>query len=346
MSRIAFAGCKYTTRDCITHLHKSGFQVDYLITISPAIAEKNAVAGYENLTEFAEQNGIQVYSAQRYDLKSEKDTAFFREQGIDALLVIGWERLIPEPILEILGRGAFGMHGSPKGLPYGRGRSPLNWSLLCDEKAFSTSLFKYNVGVDAGEIVGTVTFDINQYDTCQTLHYKNRMSMNLLLEQHLQSILDGTCDYQPQPDAEPTFYPRRRPEDGMVDWHNTAHRIYNFVRGLTRPYPGAYTLYEDKKVFLWRSQPFGTFLPRRYAPGTIREIFPSSGYFLVETTDEPILITDYTAEEGVVLEEGKAFTSGDWNAILANVVTRYPADVTPEQMEIRPETYWKEGEKA
>lgn len=338
MSAIAFAGCKYTTRDCIRRLRADGIDVDVLITISPETAHKNSVAGYEDLRPFAESQGIEVYTAARYDLKSPADEAFIAARGLGVLLVIGWERLIPQTVLRMLEHGAFGMHGSPRGLPYGRGRSPLNWSLILDEKAFRTSLFRYSPGVDDGDIVGTVEFEINEFDTCKTLHFKNRMAMNWLLQKHLPAILAGAAHYETQPAATPTFFPRRRPEDGATDWSRGARFVYNHVRALTRPYPGAYADVDGVRVRLWACQPFGRIVPLKGEPGLIREVF-GDGTFLVEAGDELVLVTDYEPADPAAIREGAVFAAAPLEALIETIAERYPPDVTPEQMEITPQIF-------
>lgn len=339
MARIGFAGCKYTTRDCLEHLLRTGFEVDALVTIAPATAAANAVAGYDDLRELAHERGIDLHVASRYDLRGDADEEFFRRAELDVLLVIGWERLIPSSVLDSLTRGAFGMHGSPRGLPFGRGRSPLNWSLIRGEKQFRTSLFRYEAGIDEGGIVDTLTFDINEFDTCRTLHYKNRIAMNLLLERHLPRILSGTAEARPQPPGRATYFPRRRPEDGGIDWSLASRVIYDFVRALTRPYPGAFTHVEDSRVQVWACQPFGEFLDSRYPPGTIREVF-SDGPLLVETGDYPLLVTDYEMTDARQLSPGDCFRSVDFRDSLARIVQRYPDFVQPDQYEIpAPETF-------
>ena len=80
------------------------------------------------------------------------------------------------------------MHGSSKPLPHGRGRSPMNWSLVQNKDCFYTHLFRYRPGVDDGEIAAVQIFDITPFDTCLTLHYKNTLSMIGLLEKALPSL--------------------------------------------------------------------------------------------------------------------------------------------------------------
>ena len=338
MAIIAFAGCKYTTRDCINKLIADGINVDILITISPELAQKNAVAGYEDLRDFAAERGIDVYTARRYDLKAPEDEAFFAEHNVDVLLVIGWERLVPSNVLQLIRRGAFGMHGSPRGLPYGRGRSPLNWSLILDERRFRTSLFRYSPGVDDGDVVGTVEFEINEFDTCKTLHFKNRMAMNWLLRERLPDILAGTAEYEPQPAVPPTFFPRRRPEDGATDWSRTSRFVYNHVRALTRPYPGAYSLIGDARVTIWSCQPFGSVIPLAGKPGMIREVF-GDGSFAVEASDGLVLVTDYETSDDDVVREGAIFAAAPLEDLIGVIAERYPADISEEQMEITPQLF-------
>ena len=72
----------------------------------------------------------------------------------DLLCALGWGRLVPEAVLQMLGKFACGMHGSAFGLPRGRGRSPMNWSIITGHNRFITSLFRYTPGMDDGDILG------------------------------------------------------------------------------------------------------------------------------------------------------------------------------------------------
>lgn len=82
------------------------------------------------------------------------------------------------------------MHGSYKGLPFGRGRSPLNWSLIQGNCFFYTSLIKYNSGIDDGDIVDTKKFEINSHDDIFSLHTKNQMIMSFLVKKNIKKILN------------------------------------------------------------------------------------------------------------------------------------------------------------
>ena len=313
MSKLAIAGNKTTTYEFVHQLLRDGYALDLLVTLKPELGQKHNVAGYMDLRLFAEQHNIPIYHPKIYSLKSNDDRKSLLAHQVDCLLVIGWQRLIPEWWLENLSIGAFGMHGSPEPLPRGRGRSPMNWSLLNGKTSFMTHLFKYDVGVDSGAIVGMQKFDVNLWDDCQTLHMKNRMAMNRLLEQYLSEILTGTAVYEPQRyDIEPTYFPKRTAEDGCIIWENMdMMNLYNHIRCQTRPFPGAFSYLEsdNRRFYFWHGHPFDSHLIFYDAlPGMVIETF-HDGSFLVAVWDGSVRIYDYTTPQDNVPLTGQRFVS-------------------------------------
>ncbi len=299
---VGFAGCKNTTLDAMKMVMRNGYTIDYLITIDPISGEEQSVAGYTDLRSFCEESGITCYLADRYSLNNAKDKEQILKLGLDILLVIGWQRLIPNWFLNTLNVGAFGMHGASKPLPFGRGRSPLNWSIIQNRNIFYTHLFRYKPGIDDGDIVGVQTFDINPFDTCETLHFKNVVSMGQLLAKHLPFLLDGTVKCTPQPLGKATYYPKRNAEDGLIHFQDSTLDIYNLIRGVTRPFPGAFAFLDDNtemKIIIWRAQPFDTQLTYGKKAGEIVEVFYNN-QFVVATGDGTLLVTDY---DGFALDD-------------------------------------------
>ncbi len=189
------------------------------------------------------------------------------------MLVIGWQRLIPEWLLVQTESGVFGMHGSSRALPYGRGRSPMNWSIIQNRSMFITNLFRYNKDVDAGDIVDSVIFDINTFDTAQTLHYKNLLSMVKILKNNIENILNRKLSLKPQLNIQQNTYPVRT-AGRIIFWDQDPFEIYNLIRAVTVPFHGAFTFCEDRKILIWKAYPFDT---RLFDPaiesGTVIETF-------------------------------------------------------------------------
>jgi len=293
MKKICVAGCKHTTKDLIIGLEKNGFYIDHCITISPMKGKEQKVAGYYDLYYFLSLKGINFTVVEKYNLMDNIDRKLIEQLGIDILLVMGWQRLIPDWFLNILPLGAFGMHGSSKPLPHGRGRSPINWSLIENRDVFYTHLFQYLPGVDDGPIIGVQKFDINSFDTCLTLHHKNMLSMIKLCSKYLPSIMDGTVVKTPQLKEGVTYYPKRTAEDGLIDWRKTTLEIYNLIRAVTHPFPGAFTYFNGVKNIIWRAIPFDTQLDWPDAkPGDVVERF-YDGTFVVKTSDSSIWVQEY-----------------------------------------------------
>lgn len=312
MTRIAFAGSKTTTYECMRQLLLDGFRIDLLVTLTPEQGRHYEVAGYMDLRAFATEHGIRVLHPASYSLREPADQALLEPEAIDILLVIGWQRLIPDWWLSRLGRGAFGMHGSPEPLPRGRGRSPLNWSLLQGKTSFLTHLIRYDAGVDSGGIVGVQKFDITLWDDPDVLHMKNRIAMSRLLRQHLPAIEAGTAVYRPQPaDISPTYLPKRSADDGRVVWEDQdMMRLYNHIRAQTRPFPGAFSHLGEsqERFYFWKGHPFDSRLEYEARPGTVVETF-YDGSFLVAVWDGSVRIFDYSAPPGVTPTPGQRFRS-------------------------------------
>ncbi|HBX53000.1 MAG: hypothetical protein A2275_12035 [Bacteroidetes bacterium RIFOXYA12_FULL_35_11] len=301
-NKIAVAGCKHTTLDLIKGLQKEGFSIDYVITINSEKAKKHKVAGYFDLKPYLEEMLIPYYIANNYNLQSEEDKKNIKNIKIDILLCMGWQRLIPVWFLDILSVGAFGMHGSNKPLPHGRGRSPLNWSLIQDKKIFITNLFRYNPGMDDGDIVATQYFEITSFDDALTLHFKNLVAMIKLCSYALPKIISNDYPRVRQKENSKSFYPKRTEDDGLIFWEDATFDIYNLIRAVTKPFPGAFTFYESQngsinKLKIWSAIPFDTHL--RWDDmncGQICECF-FDGSFIVKTGDTSLLVRKHEGIE-------------------------------------------------
>ena len=310
---VAVVGCKHTTQDLIEGLARYGYPIDHCITISPEQGHEAQVAGYHELRPYLEKQDIPYTLVEKYNLRSKSDQEHLLNLQFDLLLVMGWQRLIPDWWLESLSIGAFGMHGSNKPLPRGRGRSPMNWSLIQGKTIFFTHLFQYLPGVDDGPIAGVQIFDITPHDTCLTLHMKNLIAMTQLCARLIPSLLDGTIKLKPQPTEGVSFYPKRSAEDGLIYWNDSTADIYNLIRAVTRPFPGAFTLLDDdpnQNYNIWHAIPFDTHLLWPDArSGEIVEVF-YDGQYVVKTGDSSLLVIESTGPHGLTSNDiGRRFGS-------------------------------------
>lgn len=307
--KVALFGCKNTTRFMLDFLLSIKF-VDILVTISPEDAAKNDVADYTDLVDYAQKNGVEVYVAKNYSLKNETDASKLEQLAIDIAFVIGWQRLVPENVLKGFSVGAFGMHGSSMNLPLGRGRSPMNWSIIEGRKLFYTNLFKYDPGIDSGDVVDTFKFGINDRDTAETMHYKNMLAMKHLIEKNKQQLEENTIVLQKQKDTPPTYYPKRTPQDGIIDWGNDIYKVEQFIRAVTRPFSGAFSYIKGNKVLIYDAQilDLQDFGYTNIDAGTVVEVF-SEDKFLVKGLGGLLLVNEY--ESAMPVTKGDKFDEQD-----------------------------------
>lgn len=292
--KIAIFGCKNTSRMLFEQLSEVA-EITAIITISPAQGEKHQVAGYDDLSNLKDRVKY-FYAAQSYSLKDQDDQQAITDMELDIAFVNGWQRLLPQSILQSLSIGAFGMHGSAHDLPLGRGRSPMNWSLIEGQNKFYTSLFQYKPGIDDGDVVGTVEFSINAHDNAQTLHYKNTLSMLHLIKSHLPLICEGRYQTTPQKDVPPTYYPKRTPEDSIIDWREDINAIDRKIRAVTAPFNGSFSYINGEKITIWRAAPFQSDSEdhafQDHKAGSIVSMFPDNS-FLVRVIGGLLIIHDY-----------------------------------------------------
>lgn len=165
-----------------------------------------------------------------------------------------YRHMIREEILAIPPKGAYNLHGSL--LPAYRGRCPVNWVLVNGETQTGVTLHHMVRMADAGDIVGQRVVPISKEDTALTLYGKLCAAAGILLDELLPLMKTGQAPRIPQDISRGSYYGGRKPEDGRIDWNRPAEGIYNLIRAVTEPYPGAFCMMEDgSKMMIWWGAP-------------------------------------------------------------------------------------------
>jgi methionyl-tRNA formyltransferase len=192
-----------------------------------------------------------------------------RSWAPDLILSFYYRDMIREEILAIPRLGAFNMHGSL--LPRYRGRAPINWAVLRGEKETGVTLHHMVKSADAGDIVDQERVPIGPEDTARDVFEKCTKAARLVLERQIDALTAGTAPRRKQDESQATTFGGRKPGDGRIDWTAGAETIYNLIRAVTRPYPGAFTFADGKKLFIWWAKP----IPGEGgAPGQVLSVDP------------------------------------------------------------------------
>ncbi len=163
-----------------------------------------------------------------------------------------YRHLIPANVLEMAPLGAFNLH--PSLLPAYRGRAPVNWMLVNGEREAGVTLHHMVARADAGDVVGQRAVAIDDSDTALTLYRKLvPLGVELIDELH-PKIVAGTAPRRKMDISKGSYFGRRKPEDGRIDWRWPARRIFNLVRAVTHPYPGAFCFVNGRKLLVWEAK--------------------------------------------------------------------------------------------
>jgi methionyl-tRNA formyltransferase len=150
-----------------------------------------------------------------------------------------YRQMLSPPLLDVPTRGALNMHGSL--LPKYRGRAPVNWAVIRGERETGATLHYMVEKPDAGDIVGQTAVLILPDDTAREVFDKVTVAAAATLDRWLPALIDGSAGRIPQDLSRGSYFGRRTPKDGTIDWNADAKTVHDLVRGVAPPYPGART---------------------------------------------------------------------------------------------------------
>ncbi|MCK3840387.1 MULTISPECIES: bifunctional UDP-4-amino-4-deoxy-L-arabinose formyltransferase/UDP-glucuronic acid oxidase ArnA [Pseudomonas] len=162
-----------------------------------------------------------------------------------------YRNLLSEPLLATARKGAFNLHGSL--LPKYRGRAPANWVLVNGETETGVTLHRMVKRADAGAILAQQKVSIDRTDTGLSLHAKLRDAATALLRDALPQLALGKLTETAQDENQATYFGRRTAADGKLDWKKPAEQLFNLVRAVTQPYPGAFCAVGEHKLIVWQA---------------------------------------------------------------------------------------------
>ncbi|OBZ23178.1 bifunctional UDP-glucuronic acid oxidase/UDP-4-amino-4-deoxy-L-arabinose formyltransferase [Pseudomonas protegens] len=170
----------------------------------------------------------------------------------DYLFSFYYRNLLSEPLLATASKGAFNLHGSL--LPRYRGRAPANWVLVKGETETGVTLHRMVKRADAGAIIAQERVAIERSDTALSLHHKLRDAAASLLRDTLPALAQGKITETAQDESKASYFGRRTAADGKIDWQRPAEELFNLVRAVTQPYPGAFCAVGEHKLIVWSAE--------------------------------------------------------------------------------------------
>jgi methionyl-tRNA formyltransferase len=227
--------------ECLNALVSRGSRVLAVFTHRDNPEEK---IWFRSVAQLARQYGIPVHTPD--SVNTPEWIARLREMQPDIIFSFYYRNLICQEILDMPRLGAFNLHGSL--LPKYRGRVPINWAVLNGETETGATLHHMVKRPDAGDIVDQEAVPIGPRDTAQDVFIKVTAVARQVVERSLAAIKQDRAPRRPQDESQASYFGGRKPDDGRIDWHADARQLFNLIRAVTHPYPGAFTDVQDAQM--------------------------------------------------------------------------------------------------
>jgi methionyl-tRNA formyltransferase len=297
--RILFFGYSEVGYECLSLLLERGDHIVALITHEDNPHEK---IWFKTPAAAARERGIPVFTPESVNTPEWRERLAALQP--DLILSVYYRHMIGTKILGLARLGAWNMHGSL--LPKYRGRAPINWAVLHGEPRIGMTLHRMVKSADAGAIVDQEGVDIGPRDTAEQVFRQVMPCARRVLARQIDSLLAGTVKETPQDEAQATYFGGRKPEDGHIGWAQSSTQIFNLIRAVTDPYPGAFTNIGDARLMVWWAEPESSAAKgKRGAPGEVLSVTP----LVVTTGDGALKLTKTEWRGGLVpeLRVGDAF---------------------------------------
>lgn len=307
--RIGWIGFHEEGLPALGAMLESGAPVVGVVTLTPSGGARRS--GTADYSDICRAHGVPLHRFD--DINGPEARAALEAMDLDLVYVIGWTQLVRAETLALARIGMIGAHASV--LPHNRGRAPINWALIHGERETGNTLFWLDVGTDSGLIIDAVSIPITDYDTCATLYAKVAESNRDMIMRATERIMAGERPGRPQPESDEPLLPRRRPEDGRLDFSQPGRRVYDFVRALTRPYPGAFADLDGHRWKIWHAAQLELPDGDGAHPGEIRgralSPLPEACGQIVSCGSGSVLLLEVEDETGRILK-GPDLAEQDW----------------------------------
>lgn len=268
--KVVFFGTPEFAVPTLDRLSSSAHEV-VLVVSRPdkAVGRKQTITAPPVVTVALEM-GLDVM--QPPNLKGDEVAERLAESRADAAVVVAYGKLIPAPLLEIPRYGFINLH--PSLLPRHRGPSPIQWALVCGDRATGVTTMQLDEGMDTGPILMQERVEIEPRETAELLAPRLSEIGAELIVRTLDELEKGVISPRPQPTDGVNTTPMLRRNFAKVDWSMPARQLVNRLRGFT-PWPGLYTKFRGGRLKIFGLEDVRPAPPGQEKPGTVIEASPA-----------------------------------------------------------------------
>jgi methionyl-tRNA formyltransferase len=246
--RFGFVTAVQLGLSCMEAIYRVGGRLDFAMTLENNKAVDKS--GRIFVDSFCDRHGIPLTKIR--NINSEKSLDALLAAKLDWLFIIGWSQIAKTDVLSTAKNGVLGMH--PTLLPVGRGRASVPWAILKGLKTTGVTLFKLNDGVDTGPVLLQREIPVADNMDATLLYELVQVAHADLMELAYPMLVSGSIAFRKQDENQASIWPSRRPDDGAIDLAGQVEDAERLVRAVTRPYPGAFVDFSDRRRVIWKAR--------------------------------------------------------------------------------------------
>jgi methionyl-tRNA formyltransferase len=254
---LVFAGTPQFAVPTLEKLVEAGFHVRLVVTQPDRPRGRGMELTASPVKQSAQKLGLRVLQPEKI-----KENPEFRgelsELRPDAIIVVGYGRIIPQWMIELPVLGNLNVHASL--LPKYRGAAPIQWAIARGDAITGVTTMRIDAGLDTGDILLQGELPIAPEDTAVTMAPKLAVLGADLMIDTLRGLREGSIVARHQNHDQATLAPILKKEDGEIDFHRSASETWNRLRGF-QPWPGAFTRFRGKNLHVWSARPVSQKVP-------------------------------------------------------------------------------------
>jgi methionyl-tRNA formyltransferase len=262
--RVVFLGTPEFAVPSLSALVSSGHEVAAVFTQPDRPKGRGKQIAESPVKRAARAAGLSIHQPER--IRRPEAVEFLNGLAPELMVVVGYGQIIPQTIIELPKHGILNVHASL--LPKYRGAAPIQWAIANGETQTGVTIMQIDAGLDTGGMLLKAAVPIDPDETAPELSTRLASVGAGLLIEALQRIETSSIHPQKQNEAEATYAPVLKKEDGLIDWSRPARQIYNRLRGFA-PWPGAYTTFRRQQLLVLSARVADASSP---SPGTLHTV--------------------------------------------------------------------------
>lgn len=262
--RVAIIGRTEILYDIAERLHVIGHTISCILTSKEA-PEYTKTA--EDFCLLAERIGAPFAQGGRIV----DHILFLQQAAADIAVSINFTGVVPQSVVDIFPLGVLNAHGGD--LPRYRGNACQAWAILNGEERIGMCIHKMIGGeLDSGDIIARDYLLINHTTkVTQVWEWMTHRTPDLMIEaiNKLAANPSYILEHQSINSKDALRCYPRRPEDGRINWRQSALQILRLINCSNKPYSGAFCEYEGNSLIIWNAELVAEFENFCAVPGQV-----------------------------------------------------------------------------